>query len=102
MIASELTGLSDLVRFARAQPGSSDYFIGGWQRRGPSGNSLCAIAALAAAPSEAFLEQLLEYDRLCRNLWVVEFELSAALDVVDGIDAKIYQLIAGVTDKPHI
>lgn len=82
LVAAELTGISSLIHFARKQPGTSEYYIHGWDRRGKAGNSLCIIAAISAGPAESFLESLLDDDRV----------VLAGESLVDGLQAAMFRL----------
>ena len=64
LAAGLLTGVESLVAHIKANPKSSKYHIGGFDRRGHDAKSFVVMASMVAHPSGSLLSELLEDDRV--------------------------------------
>jgi hypothetical protein len=100
LCASLALGLESLVQHVLGQPKVSEYYLGGFRRMRPDTKKFIAVAAVSAYPSDSFLSQLLEDDRVAKNSCALEESLGEELQYVAHLGTPALQFLAGIAGIP--
>lgn len=100
LCASLALGLESLVEHVLGQPKTSEYFLGGFRRMRPDIRKFIAVAAVSSYPSDSFLAQLLEDDRVAKNSCALEESLGEELQYVAHLGTPVLQFLAGLAGLP--
>lgn len=100
LLRSLCLGISDLMSFVRSDPKVSDYHAHGYERLGDAEVFYVVVAALAVYPMESFLGNVMEDDRLARNLDEVVSDLDDEMQYLQQIPESAWVRLAGVLEEP--
>jgi hypothetical protein len=92
------SGGGSLVRYT-LKNGGSGYHLNGWLKLGVQEMRFFARCALSRFPTDAFLADIQEDDRLVRNLDAVEQNIREELDYIHNIPLSIFETVAEVVDS---
>eukprot|EP00974_Lingulodinium_polyedra_P071696 6936432-Lingulodinium_polyedra.AAC.1 len=93
MLAGLLTGVQSLVAKVLATPRASKYHLAGFQRLGPQAFKFVGLASIASYPSESFLLEIMEDDRVPSRLAALEATLYDELEWVCHIKGDVWELL---------
>jgi hypothetical protein len=89
-------GLELLVAVARKSPQTSDFYIAGFSRLSSDLKQYAALASIASYVPDAFLQELLEDDRIASRLTVFETAMLDELGWLDRLSPLSWQRLASV------
>ena len=96
LVSALLLGLDSLVDRVRADPKSSDYHIGGFQKLDARAREFVAMACLTSFLSEAFLLRLMEDNRLVRQIEELEAILDEEMQYLGTISDFVWSALGKV------
>ena len=98
LIVGLLLGLGSLVAFIRANPKTSDYYIGGYSRASVVCRKYVVVVAVCSYVGDSFLAEVLEDSRVARRWQELYDCIQSEMQYVAAISEGAWQLLGSVCD----
>ena len=93
IVAALLLGLDDLASFVIKHPLKHNSYINGYKRLQGRAKHFCCLAALAAYPCDYLLGELLEDDRIVKNMTQLKEGVADEVKWLHSLPADVYETL---------
>lgn len=94
LMAAQVVGVHDFVKWIVARPENSRYYIGGFVEHWSSAVAhLAAVVATASFPADAALAAMMEDDRVAMTVEAIEEDIKAEVKYVQSLPDEVWDVL---------